>query len=118
MLDSNCDRRVFNYKKGKNVTQSAKKTCAVYRPNAVSARVTQNWFKRFQSGNFDVKNEPRSDLPDQDEVNAVVENVEQARHISSYDIAKELGIDHKTVLTHLTSWIYKKAQYLGPIRAH
>jgi len=45
----------FYYKKGKNVIQVAKKICVVYGHDAVSVHVAQSWFKRFQSGNFDVK---------------------------------------------------------------
>ncbi|GBP66031.1 hypothetical protein EVAR_47531_1 [Eumeta japonica] len=41
-----------------------------------------------------------------DKVDAFLEKVQEDRHISSYDIAEELGIDHETVLTHL-----KKAGY-------
>ena len=40
-----------------------KKNCAVYRPNAVSIRVAQMWFKRFKSGNFSVKGEIHSGRP-------------------------------------------------------
>jgi len=47
--------------KGKNATQTAKKICDVYKHDAVSVRVAQIWFKRFQSGNFDVKVAPCSD---------------------------------------------------------
>ncbi|GBP54166.1 hypothetical protein EVAR_43191_1 [Eumeta japonica] len=43
------------YEKGKSPAQAAKKICDVRRPNAISVRAAQNWFKRFQSGNFDVK---------------------------------------------------------------
>jgi len=43
-------------KKGKNATQAAKQICDVYGHDAISVRVAQSWFKRFQSGNFDVKN--------------------------------------------------------------
>ncbi|GBP60199.1 hypothetical protein EVAR_81344_1 [Eumeta japonica] len=35
----------------------------VYGPHAVSVTVSQNWFKRFQSGNFDDKDEPLSGRP-------------------------------------------------------
>jgi len=45
----------FYYKKGKNATQAAKKICNVYGHDTVSVRMAQNWFKRFQSGNFDVE---------------------------------------------------------------
>jgi len=44
----------FYYKKGK-VTQAAKKIDDVYGYDAISVRVAQSWFERFQSGNFDVK---------------------------------------------------------------
>ncbi|GBP34287.1 hypothetical protein EVAR_13426_1 [Eumeta japonica] len=55
----------------------------------------------MKSGNFDVKDEPRSGRPVMDKVDAILEKVNQDQHISSYDIAEELGIYHKTHLTHL-----------------
>jgi len=58
-------------------------------------------FKRFQSGNFDVKNAPRCDRPIAEKVDKIMEKIEQDQHISSHDIGKELNIDHKTVLNHL-----------------
>ncbi|GBP45069.1 hypothetical protein EVAR_33174_1 [Eumeta japonica] len=92
-------------------------------PLLLSVKVAQNWFKRFQSGNFDFEecksrlqqDEPCPSRPVTDEVDAILEKVQQDRHISSYDIAEELGIDRKTVLTHL-----KKAEHTkkAPTRAH
>jgi len=38
----------FYYKKGKIATQAANKICDVYEHNAVSVRVAQSSFKRFQ----------------------------------------------------------------------
>ncbi|GBP46258.1 hypothetical protein EVAR_30387_1 [Eumeta japonica] len=64
--------------------------------------------------NFDIKDEPRSGRPVMDKVDAILEKVEQDRHISSYDIADELRIDHKTVLSHLKKAKHTKAPYLGP----
>lgn len=98
----------FYYKKGKNATQAAKKNCDVYGPNAVSVRVAQVWFKRFQAGNFDIKDASRSGRPVTDKIDAIFEKVEQDRHISSYDVAEELAIDHRTVLTHLNKVGYTK----------
>ncbi|GBP40677.1 hypothetical protein EVAR_36413_1 [Eumeta japonica] len=49
-------------------------------PNAVSVREIQNWFKRFQSSNFDVKDEPRSGGPVPDKVYAILEKVEQDQY--------------------------------------
>jgi len=53
----------FYYKKGNNATQAAKKNCDVYGHDAVSVRVAQSWFKRFQPGNFDIKDAPCSGRP-------------------------------------------------------
>ena len=103
----------FYYKKGKNATQAAKKICDVYGPSAVSVRVAQIWFKRFQSGNFDVKDARRSGRPITDKMDAIFEKVEQDRLISSYDVAEELGIDHKTVLAHLKKTGYTKSSIFG-----
>ncbi|KAA5590705.1 hypothetical protein F3H15_36350, partial [Pseudomonas aeruginosa] len=46
--------------------------------------------------------------PIMDNMEAIFEKVEQDRHISSYDVAEELQIDHKTVLVHLKSTGYTK----------
>ncbi|XP_045540347.1 histone-lysine N-methyltransferase SETMAR-like [Papilio machaon] len=41
-------------------------------------------------------------------MDAIFEKVEQDWHISSYDVAEELGIEHKTVLAHLKENGYTK----------
>ncbi|GBP28481.1 hypothetical protein EVAR_93428_1 [Eumeta japonica] len=82
--------RVLLQKKKKYDT-SREKIDNVYDPNALSVRVAQNWFKRFQSSNFDDKAEPRSGRPVTDKVDAILKKVEQDRHLSSYNIAKKAG---------------------------
>ncbi|CAH2210526.1 jg5614 [Pararge aegeria aegeria] len=85
------------YNKVKNATEGAKKNCVVYGPSAASVRVAQIWFKRFQSRNFYVKDAPRSSRPITDKMDAIFEKAGQDRNFSSYNVAKELKIDHKTV---------------------
>ncbi|GBP37376.1 Pickpocket protein 28 [Eumeta japonica] len=60
----------------------------------------------WQSGNFDVKDELFSGRPITDKIDAILEKVEEDRHISPYDIAEDLKIDHEPVLTNL-----KKPEY-------
>ncbi|GBP94264.1 Histone-lysine N-methyltransferase SETMAR [Eumeta japonica] len=104
------NRKLHQYwKDGFILTQVGRSTTGhalTQRDVLVTALVVQNWFKRFQSGNFSVKDKLRSGPPVTDKVDAVLEKVERDRNNSSYDIAEELNIDHKTVLTHL-----KKARY-------
>ncbi|GBP68679.1 Histone-lysine N-methyltransferase SETMAR [Eumeta japonica] len=97
---------ILSHKREKCDT-SCERICDVYGANAVSVRVAQNRLKRSQSGNFDVKDEPRSGRPVTDKVDVILKKVKQDRHISSCYVAEELGIDHKTVLTQL-----KKAGYI------
>ena len=50
-----------------------------------------------------------------DKISAIFEKVEQDRHISGNDIAKELNVNHKTVLHHLRkSGPKKKLDILVP----
>ncbi len=98
----------FLYKKGKNATQATNEICEVYGDDAVSVRVAQQWFARFRSGNFDVKDAPRSGRPIVEKVDEIMEKIDQDRHISCHDIAKALNIHHQTVLNHLKKAGYKK----------
>ena len=50
---------LFYFLKGKNAAQARRKLCGVYGDECLSERQCQNWFARFRSGNFDVKDEPR-----------------------------------------------------------
>ncbi|GBP08556.1 hypothetical protein EVAR_77224_1 [Eumeta japonica] len=68
----------------------------------------------MKSGNFDVKDEPRSGRPVTVKVDAISGKVEQHRHNSSYDIAEKLRIDHKTVLKN--AGYTKEAPILGSHR--
>ena len=50
---------LFYFRKGKNAAQAHRKLCSVYDDEGLSERQCQNWFARFRSGNFDVKDESR-----------------------------------------------------------
>jgi len=97
---------LFYYKKDKNAAQTCRKICKIYDADVVSERRTQKWFVRFRSGNFDVKDRPRSDWPVTEKVDEILQLVEQDRHMSCQEIANALRINHVTVWNHL-----KKAGY-------
>ena len=96
---------LFYYKKGKNAAQTCRKICEVYGADAVSERRTQEWFVRFRSENFDVKDRLRSGRPVTEKVDEIVQLIEQD-HVSCQEIANALRINHVTVWNHL-----KKAGY-------
>jgi len=53
----------FFFDKGENASQAAENVNSVYGPDTVTANHAQFWFRRFRSGNFDVKDAPRSGRP-------------------------------------------------------
>jgi len=72
--------------------------------------VAQSWFKRFQSGNFYVKDASRSGCQ------SLEKSIKSWKKLSkigtdSHDISKKLNIDYKTVLNHLEKAEYKKKMF-------
>ena len=62
---------------------------------------SQNWFARFRSGDFDLKDAPRSGRPtevDDDKIKAMIIN---NRHSKTREIAEKLNISHTCVERHL-----------------
>jgi len=55
-----------------------------------------------------VKDEPRSGRLITEKSDEIMVKVERDKHVSTMEIARELGIDHKTVLNHLHKAGYKK----------
>ena len=51
---------LFYFHKGKNAAQAAKKLRDVYGEKALKERQCRNWFDKFRSGDFSLKDEERS----------------------------------------------------------
>ncbi|VDO01982.1 unnamed protein product [Rodentolepis nana] len=86
---------LYYFRKGKNASQAQKKLCAVYGDEALKERHCRNWFERFRSGDFSLKNSQRSGHP-----------VESNRHSTTRDIAEKLNkldlwIPHQLKEIHL-----------------
>lgn len=96
----------YHFDQGDNASQSCEKICAIYDEGTLSKSTARYWFARFRSGNFEVKDEPRSGRPHVENFEEIFKKIHEDRHISTRDIAEELNMDQKTVLNHL-----KKAGY-------
>ena len=48
---------LFYFRKGKNASQAHKKLRAVYGDEALKERQCRNWFDKFRSGDFSLKDE-------------------------------------------------------------
>ncbi|KAK1132027.1 hypothetical protein K0M31_016168 [Melipona bicolor] len=66
---------LYYFRKGKNASQAQKKLCAVYGDEALKERQCRNWFERFRSGDFSLKNAQRSGRPvevDETHIKAII----------------------------------------------
>ncbi|KAG5323495.1 SETMR methyltransferase, partial [Pseudoatta argentina] len=81
----------YYYDKGKNTAQDCKKICVIYGEDTLARK----WFARFRTRNFDVKDEPRSGRSITEKSDKITEKVKRDKHVSTVEIARELGIDHK-----------------------
>ena len=92
---------LFYFRKGKNASQAHKKLCAVYGDEAIKERQCQNWFAKFRSGDFSLKDEKRSGRPvevDDDLIKAIIDS---DRHSTTREIAEKLQVSHTCIENHL-----------------
>ena len=81
--------------------QVRKKLYDVYDEQSLTESQCQNWFARFRSGDFELKDAPRSGRPtevDDDKIKAMIEN---NRRSTTREIAEKLNISHICVERHL-----------------
>ena len=96
-------RHIFLYyfRKGKKAIQARKKLYDVYDGNSLTERQCQNWFARFRSEDFDLKDAPRSGRPTEVDDDKIKEMIENNRRSTTREIKQKLNISHTYVERHL-----------------
>ena len=93
--------------KGKNAAKAAKKLLDVYGEEALKDRQWRNWFDKFRSRDFSLKDEKRSGQPnevDDDQIKAIIQT---DRHVTVQKIEKMSKIPTflKWITTGDEKWI-------------
>ena len=86
--------------------QAQKKLYDAYGEKSLTKLQCQNWFARFRSRDFDLKNAPRSGCPtkvDDDKIKAMIENNQRS---TTREIAEKLNISNTCVERHLKQLDY------------
>ena len=92
---------LYYFKKGKNVTETQKKICAVYGEGAVTDQTCQKWFAKFRARDFSLDDAPWSGKPvevDSDQIETLTEN---NQCYTTREIAHILKISKSSVENHL-----------------
>ena len=72
---------IYYFQKGKNAVQGRKKLCDVYGEKSLTQHQCQNWFPRFRSRDFHLKDAQRSGYPteaDDVKIKAMIENTRRS----------------------------------------
>ncbi|GFV01387.1 histone-lysine N-methyltransferase SETMAR [Trichonephila clavipes] len=101
------------YDKDENASQVAEIMNGVYRTDTITTYYVQFWFHRFRSGIFDIKVAPRTGMPFIENVDKIIQIIEIDWHVSSRNIAQELKMEHKIVLSHSTKLDSKRSSMFG-----
>ena len=75
--------------------------CSVYGENTVSLRVCYKWFSKFRSGNFSIKDAPRSGRPTVIENDQVKQIVDQNPQFTTRQIADIVNVSKATIARRL-----------------
>ena len=92
---------VFYFRKGKTVSQTVRKICAVYGEGAVSDDTVRRWFARFQAGLFSLKDLPQSGRPSVVNETLLNEIIRQNPRCTLEELASRLDVSKTAVYEHL-----------------
>ena len=86
--------------------EARKKLYDVYGVKSLTERQCQNWFARFRSGNFNLKDAPCSGRPTEVDDDKIKVMIESNRRSTIREIAEKLNISHTCVGRHLKQLDY------------
>ena len=85
--------------------QARKKLYDVYGEKSTTERHCQNWFARFRSEDFYLKDVPRSERPTEVNDDKIIAMIENNRRSTIRKIVEKPYISHTFVETFKTTWL-------------
>ncbi|KZC14201.1 Histone-lysine N-methyltransferase SETMAR [Dufourea novaeangliae] len=93
---------LFYFCKGKKAAEAHKEICEVYGVDCITDRTCQNWFKKFRSGDFSLKDDQRSGRPTEVDDNDVLRAEVEANPCQTIeDLSNTLNQPWSTIHEHL-----------------
>ena len=88
---------LYYFQKDKNASQARKKSCAVYGNEALKERQCKNWFAKFRSANFSLKNDQRSGRPVEVDETRIKAIIDSDRHSTTSEVAEKLNVSRTCI---------------------
>jgi len=99
------------WKKGFSSRAATKEICDVEGEDYVSKSAAGRWFKRFQDGDIDLEDKPRSGRPPEIDDDVLLATLQEDTHASSRDMSVTLDCHHSTVCEHLRKLGFSKRKF-------
>jgi histone-lysine N-methyltransferase SETMAR len=101
---------LFAFHRRLSASAAADEICDVYGKESTSKRTIERWFKKFQSGDTSLADDPREGRPTTFDENELLQLVECNPRQSTRDLSAHFDCSHTTILEHLKR-LGKSARY-------
>lgn len=92
---------LYDFKVGISAAESHRKICAAFGRGVVGKSTVYDWFKRFQFGDEDLSDKPRSGRPSEVNSEAVRQLIEFNPQQTTRDVSGALGCSQETAWRHM-----------------
>lgn len=92
---------LFLFHCGKSAADSNRSICQVYGNDAVSARTCRGWFRKFESGKFDLNDKPRTGRPEVVDNKSIQYMLDKDATQTTMTMAESLGVHKSSISRHL-----------------
>ncbi|VDD77281.1 unnamed protein product [Mesocestoides corti] len=92
---------LFYFIKGRKAAEAHKAICEVYGSDCITENTCQNWFKKFRSGDFSLKDKRRSGRPSEVDNQKIIDLIKSNRRITVREIAEKLSVSYTAIDNHL-----------------
>lgn len=94
------------FKKDSTPKNTAKVICDVCGDRFITVQTVRNCFRKFKAGNFNLKNEDRSERPSTTDTDLIKAYLDENLRSSVREITDTLNISRITIHEHLTKFGY------------
>lgn len=92
---------LFHFKSNTSAVDAHRLICEAFGDDAVSRATCFNWFKRFSSGDYRLKDNQRSGRPSEIDEDLLLHVIEENPNLTTRDLAKQFNCAHGTIEQHL-----------------